>query len=69
MDRAQLLARLVAELAMARAAISASYLRLWRPVERSVADAAGVDRILGVRAGREVSAVPEEERASRDGGL
>jgi hypothetical protein len=68
MDRAQLLARLVAELATARAAISASYLRLWRPAERTVADATGVDRRPGPEPGGEAGAVAEEERPARDGG-
>jgi hypothetical protein len=68
MDRAQLVARLVSELATARAAISASYLRLWHPAERSVADAAGADRMWEPERGGEAGALPEEEGPRTDGG-
>jgi hypothetical protein len=40
-----LVARLLSELATARAAIAASYLRLWRPAERSLREAGGVDQL------------------------
>jgi hypothetical protein len=38
MDRTQLVARLLGELTTARAAITSSYMRLWRPAERALGD-------------------------------
>jgi hypothetical protein len=65
MDRTQMVARLVSELGTARAAITASYLRLWRPVERAVTDTDDVDRVGDISSGHETGA-RREERPRRD---
>ena len=44
-ESAQLVARLLGELATARAAIGASYHRLWRPAERSLRETGGFDEL------------------------
>jgi hypothetical protein len=67
MDRTQMVARLLSELVTARAAISASYLRLWRPAERALNEPDGLARVRDAMPSRETGAAPEE-RPPRDGG-
>ena len=67
MDRTQMVARLLSELATARAAISASYLRLWRPAERALIETDDVDWVRDATRGREIGAAPEEH-SPRDAG-
>lgn len=64
MDRTQMVARLLSELATARAAITASYVRLWHPAERALSEAHDLDRPDATR-GRETGAAPDE-RPPRD---
>ena len=62
-----MVARLLSELATARAAISASYLRLWRPAERALSEPDGLERVRDAMPNRETGAAPKE-RPPRDGG-
>jgi hypothetical protein len=63
-ERTELIARLLAELATARAAIAASYVRLWRPAERSVSEPVRIDQLGETRRARDPS--PPDEHPSRD---
>jgi hypothetical protein len=67
MDRSQLVARLLGELTTARAAITSSYMRLWRPAERALGDPGAADRPPDLQHDREVGAGPEEH-PPRDAG-
>ena len=60
MDRTQMVARLPSEPATARAAITASYLRLWRLAERAMRETDDVDRVRDTSSGHETGARPEE---------
>ena len=65
MERAQLAARVLNELATARAAIAASYLRLWRPAERSLRETGHVDQLAERRRGPDARA-PSDEHPPQD---
>ena len=65
MERTQLAARLLNELATARAAIGASYLRLWRPAERSLRETDHVDQLAERRLGPDADA-PSDEHPRHD---
>jgi hypothetical protein len=60
-ERTELIARLLAELATARAAIAASYMRLWRPAERSLSEPGRIDQLGDTRPARDASP-PDEHR-------
>jgi hypothetical protein len=68
MDRTQVVARLLGELTAARAAITASYMRLWRPAERALEDPGAADRRSDhPEHDGEIGAAPEEP-SPRDAG-
>jgi len=67
MDRTQMAARLLGELATARAAITASYLRLWRPAERALSETDALDSVPDATRSHEIGAAPDEH-PPRDAG-